>query len=53
MKDFLTASDEAVSSSIDAPTENDESFDEPPTIKRKYLKYSAKSDQHRDLERRN
>ena len=49
MKNSLSVSNEAASSSIDAPPENDESFDKPPA-KKKYFKYHVKSDQHKDLE---
>ena len=50
MKDSTTVSNEAASSSIDAPPTNDKSFDEPPAKKIKYFKCFMKSDQHKNLE---
>ena len=50
MKDCLSVSNEAASSSINAPPASDEPFDKPPAKKRKYFKCSAKSDLHKDLE---
>ena len=50
IKDSPTVTNEAATSSIDAPPTNDKSFDEPPAKKRKYFKCSVKSDQHKDLE---
>ena len=46
MKDFPTVSNEAASSSINAPPTNNKSFDELPAKKRKYFK----PDQHKLLE---
>ena len=50
MKDYLSNSNKAVSSLIDTPPANDESFDKPLAKKRKYFKCSAKLAQHKDLE---
>ena len=49
-KDSPTVSNEAATSSIDAPPANDMSFDKPPAKKRKCFKCSVKSDQHKNLE---
>ena len=50
MNDAPTVSNEAATSSIDAPPTNDKPFDKPPAKKRKYFKCSVKSDQHKVLE---
>ena len=50
MKDCLSVSNKDSSSSIDMLLANHESFDKTPAKRRKYLKCSAKSDLHKDLE---